>query len=452
MLSKITSIAAMMVVGLFMVGLLAVPLNVAAADPAQVPQWEKGDAWAMGKDTEYTPDEIDALKASLNENLSSGMFSALGIQITKLDPEARAQYYVLFEVVDKNATTYTVKAVTAVKVTTTMTVEVTGQFPKAGSYDSSESPLEEMFASDNLEAKTISADLTERFGMVLTTYLNVTIDDLAIESLYGEYKAAASLDFDGKNIPTPEDDGNYLNLTYKNYDVWVAAHLDVDLSVVFTPALDLFQFPLVDGEDWYTNESEATVSGHISGSIDARGLPAEITDQIFTDEFKAATGVTGFPIELDDLSTDDGPFTDGSFGPQTSTIPSMWMHCTAVDDDTYEVTSDDGMDLEFSSTTGFLTSSSVTVDSSTLSDDLPVDVPEQLSLVTSMMEPQTVDMETVSVETAQTNIDSISSYTSDVASSTPPSGGIDLVIVLVIVIVAAVILVGAVVMVRRKKT
>jgi hypothetical protein len=265
---------------------------------ATSPSWEEGDAWAMGfaRDlgAEYA-DEILDFEGQL-ENFTG----SLGLEVNKFDADGNVEFYLVFEVTEDDGTYYTLTADMGQKLLFSLDVEVTGDMPKEGTYDSETDP--------EMEEKTISAEAT--FSYALWTHVDVQVvkSTMAIQSIDLEVHGSAVIDASVQNFPNIQTDWDETIVSYESMDIWMSMDVNIEINIDFEPALDIFQFPFDVGDEWLV-ASNATISGSVDGFIDATGLPPEAEDGIFSDDVMIANGVNSFPIELDQLVIDeeDGP-------------------------------------------------------------------------------------------------------------------------------------------------
>lgn len=412
---KITIVAAILVIGLFMAGLFAAPVN---AITASAPQWQVGDTWAMGK-------EVD-LGADLTDNITelNAMLTGSNITIDDLDIDSTVGVYVVFNVVSETATTYTLTAKMAVKFATQANVKITANLPVAGTYGEDEMALMP-YSTVAKENKIISLDLTEKFGIVVSATAIVDKASYALNSVDWSLRTAMLMDLNAKNIPQIDTNETSAEQTisYKNYDIGVDLVAKANVSMTFTPALDIFQFPFSEGDYWDTNSSMVTVNGDVSGFFNAKGLTAEQEEQIFSDELKNATGSSAFPIEFDHLTSPDGEITDGKFGPFYDNITSMEMYCLSgitetiggAQYDVFTILVDDETEMVYSP--GFKV-----LGMSVGSDSLPIELPDEVSLFTGMMGDQNMEMDPIAAETAVSKIAAIETYTDSVATQAGAKG------------------------------
>jgi hypothetical protein len=414
-MNKITSAVAVMVVGMFLAGMLMLPLGTVSASASTL---EVGDRWAMGKEVDYGSD-VTANMSQINSLLQS----QANMTIDELDVDSMMAYYVLFEVTGETATTYTVMAKMAIRFATSANIEVTGSMPVAGNYGASDSPFDPA-SSVAKETKTMSLDLEEKMGMVLTGTTTMEKSTMAVTNITWSYKGALSVDVDARNIPDINITEDEQVIAYKNYDIGLEVVAGLDLYMDFAPSLDLLKLPVTPGEVWYTNTSMVTVSGSVNGHVDAHGLTDDLKAQIFTEELRTATGATDFPIDLANLNTTDGEIKNGQFGPYYDNVTSMKMRCMngyvthTVDGEEKQylmIQVNDGAKFLYSQDTGFMAGMYLSVD-----QEVP-ELPEEAGYLTSFFGDQ-VNMEPMDAKVASDNIESIEAYTTKLTSDVNDAG------------------------------
>lgn len=423
-----------------------------ASAEATPPSWEEGDAWAMGfsKDlgAEYA-DEILNLTGQL-ENFTE----ASGLELDKFEADGNVEFYLVFEVTEDTGTYYTLTADMGQKFLFSLDVEVTGDMPKEGTYDSE--------SEQAMEEKTISADIT--FSYALWTHVDVQVvkSTMAIQSIDLELHGSAIIDASVQNFPNIQTSGEETVVSYESMDVWMSMDVNIEINIDFEPALDIFQFPFNVGDEWSVS-SNATVSGTIDGFVDATGLPAEAEEEIFSSDVLVENGVNSFPIGFDQLS--NGPdqetvnpqVTDGVI--ETQTVP-IEFNVSCVGSDlitipnyglvtvyTLEV---DGERFYYSPDIKFMTSMDVDFEElfGESGIDMPVDIPEGL------MEEDDATIGSVDASVAQSNIQEIEDYQGSISEEAEdgPGTGDDIndfffkepyfgiiIIVLVVVVVISVV-------------
>ncbi len=406
---KIGSALALLIVGLFLVSFIAVPAN-AVTTPTTA--WEVGDKWAMGKEM-----DIGANFTDMKDEIEAMIEGYLNFTVNNLDVDGTACFYALFEVTSETTSTYVVTSKIAMKLDTKIDASVTGMMPAAGTYSYSDDPFSPT-STVSKQSKTVDVDVTEKLGVVMTSTAIVQKNSHAISNITMETTGAFTLEVDATNIPSVNSSTGQQVITYKNYDLGMKACIDVVMYMDFQPALDLFQLPVVQGELWYTNSSTMTMSGQVTGFVDAHGFEDEWKESIFTEDFVNATGSSDFPINLDKLNSEEANITNGHFGPVTNEIPPMKMKCLSTSI-THEVNGvskeylvievNDAQRILYCPTLGFMCGGAV----STETDDLPVELPEGSDMITSMLGDE-LTMDPMSADTAASEIASIETYTDTV--------------------------------------
>ncbi len=406
---KIGSALALLIVGSFLVSFIAVPANAVTTPTAS---WEVGDKWAMGKEM-----DIGANFTEMKGEIEDMIEGYLNLTVNKLDVDGTACFYALLEVTSETATTYAVTSKVAMKLDTKIDVSVSGMLPAAGTYSYGDNPFSPT-STVNKQSKTVTVDVSEKLGVVVTSTAIVQKSTHAISNITVDTTGALTLEVDATNIPNVNNSNGQQVISYKNYDLGAKACIDMIVYIDFQPALDLFQLPVAKGELWYTNSSTMTMSGQVTGFVDAHGLEDEWKESIFTEEFVNATGSSDFPINLDKLNSEDPKITNGHFGPMTSEIPSMKMKCLStsvthevngVSKEYYVIEVNDAQRILYCPTLGFMCGGAITTDT----QDMPFELPEGADMVTGILG-DGFSLDPMSTDTAASEISSIESYTSSV--------------------------------------
>lgn len=303
---------------------LFVPMNTQAQGEADKPTWEKGDEWSMG----YKIDDLgEKFKPGLEQANNISM-NVSEIQELDLSLDGRMGFFQIYKITGVSDTEYTMKieAGGGLHVTGSMTLK-SDELPKEGEYTAS--------SIDQLPTttKTIEADAELHYTMDITGTAHFTKDNLAMKdlSLDATYELEAS--FTAKNIPdtSTTHSGGYStedeitrNTTYRDFDISASGNVDLNLDMDFDPALDIFDFPISEGETWDI-QSSMTISGEYSGEIDAQGLPKEVKRSL------DAEGITPLPTNLEDIDTENQVVHDGKIEEQTVPV-RMKGGCTGTED------------------------------------------------------------------------------------------------------------------------
>ncbi|MDD1767069.1 MAG: hypothetical protein LUQ27_00690 [Methanomassiliicoccales archaeon] len=418
----------------------------AVSAQANAPVWEEGYKWAMGK-------EVDIGTAVGDTSDIEEALAAYGVSVEQFDIDGTAESWIVFEVVDVTDSEYNLSVDCAGKVAAEVHVSITAQLWQAGTYTASE------FASAPTEQKTIDIDLVEDFGIVLNGNVVFEKTTMAVKSIAFDLQASAVGSFDATNIPSIESSGTNVIVSYSTYNIEVSFDLDMSVNVDFDPALNLYDFPLDVGDEW-TIESTATVSGTIDGFLDVNGLPDDLKDQIFTDEFVEQTGVDDFPIEFDEISSsgEGATINNGVIETYEAPIYAELACAGKVSMDVFNLGSVEvykivvnGDEGQYYYSDGFKFMTGMGMDLSGL--ELPEEIPGGLTPEVDM------EMDTVDPDDAQSAITDVGTYQAGVSEdATGEQGdgtgglGIDpMILAVILIVVIAVVLVAVVFVLKRKK-
>ncbi len=436
-------VPALLIAGLMIVSLFAV-CGTAAAD-AGPPQWEEGDSWAMGKSIDLDAnfaDQIDELQQSLEQ--------MQGVEVNQLQVDGQADFWLIFEVADVNDTHYTLTSSMGQKLIFSADVDVEAQIPAEGTYNYTETP--------DMVTKSISLSASIDYAMVVNAEASIQKDTMAVETVTLDIQGSAEVDFSADNIPLPEENNEQVTYTHESFDVNAVFDLDVTLNFEFTPALDIFDFPISVGEDWEVN-SDVEMSGTIDGVLDVSGLPAEGEQEIFSDEVLQENGITSFPINFDQITVDEeeGPTINNGVISGNGTVMEQFTctemttitHPTLGQISAYVIQAESGGEFYYSPDANFMTSMGGGTD---ILDDMEIDMP--ISLPGDVGDDMEGQIDSVDSETAQDEITDIADFQSSLSDDTgsssggddlnsfffePPYFGVILGVLVVFVIVAAVV-------------
>ena len=441
-MGRTIALAAPLAVALMLVGVfLTSPVVSATAD---VPVWNEGDKWAMGKEA-----DIGAMVGDTSD--IDNLLEIAGLTLDNFVAEGEAASWIVFEIVDASGPEYNVSVEYGGEVNADVHIQVSGEMPKAGTYSNlNDAPKEE---------KTVKLDLVADFAVVFDGNVILNKTDLAVKQMFYEFNASLVVSADGTNIPSINISAGQTEIEYSDYNIDIRFDLNLAVDMVFDPLLNIYDFPLDVGDIW-TVESVATVSGTIDGFLDATGLPSEIEQEIFAQELAEQTGITDFPIEFDQLSSDGESVSihDGII--ESFQVP-IYAEMECIDMapmlvlghgtiDVYVIEVDGGPNrLYYAPGVQFFTS----VGTGLGGIELPEGVPSGL---TPDVE---IQMDTVDPELAENGIASVASYQTQVSEEATGQGstndgsgffdapyiGIILIVVVILVIIIAVALIA-----RRK--
>jgi hypothetical protein len=422
---------------------VAVPTLAVQMDPAEAPEWEEGSKWAYGM--EY---DVGAELGTQLQELSDMLEDEVECTVDDLSVDGEMGLWIVFEVTEASDEVYVLSMRTAAMMSLEAGISVTAEMPKAGTYE-----FTELFEIETEEI-TMSVDASFEAALVIDVDITFERDTMALESIDLNVAASASMDLNADNIPMfllgdmfdddyDENTSTSYDVSYEDFDISGEMELDLALEMVFDPALNLWDFPINVGEEWYVN-SEGTLSGTMSGFIDVQGLPEEWEDEMFDD-----SGITGFPIVFEELNGDDDfPFENGVLEETTENI-EFGLRCLSASTvntekrgyiTVYKINiKETPLMLFYSPEVSFL--SQFSMNTTDLEDMIPI----------PGMTGQEIEMEEVEPEVAEEKINEISDYqggisdggSSDIAGlfTESPYLGVILIVVIVIVVVAAVLLV-----------
>lgn len=303
---------------MFLLSALAVPA-FAFTPTAEAPEWNVGDRWAFGADTDVGA-EFDEILTNLTNMLE--MVDEVD-EVNEMSLSGGMEFWMLFEVTEVTDDEYVMEMDMATSVTLDAAVSITADLPVAGTYSFYEDPETELI--------TVDADVGVDASLVINVEVTYDKDTMAIKSMAIDAKIRADVDFVANNLPQSEED--WMNSTeiiwYEDYDVHGELEVNFDLALEFDPGLNLYDFELFENDAWWSNFT-ASFSGHLTGYLDIQGLPEEMEQNIFSEGFVEQTGISEFPIVFEDIG-DMGaiPFDNGEIEPFTTPEElQLHMFCT----------------------------------------------------------------------------------------------------------------------------
>lgn len=416
---------------------MAVPA-LATVSPAEAPEWEEGNRWAYGSESNVGSEfaeELEGLAETL-ETMTNGTVNELSLDGT-------VGFWTLVEVTEANDDEYVLSMTMAGKVALDASISVTAQLDKAGTYDWAD------------EKETEEMDVVVDVGMDLVVIVEIDVtfdhDTMDMKSIAIDMEVDGAVDFVADNIPMSEDDWTNWTTTiwYEDFDVTGDLNLDLSFDLAFAPALNIWDFPIAVGEIW-TVDSQATISGSLTGQLDVQGLPEDMMDEMFTEEFIEQTGFSDFPIVFEEMNGEDSPFQDGVMEEETQDI-EMDLKCvsaTVVDDDywgeitVYKIAAlDSPFEFFYSPDVGFMSYMAMDVEDLDEVMDMPLTISQEIR------------MDAVDPDVAADEINEIADFQGEVGGDSGVAGffteapylGLILIGVIVVVVVAAVLLM------RKKK-
>lgn len=283
--------------------LLAVPSSTA---DALVPTHDVGDKVGFGATT-----DIGAFAAPYLDQIRQADSQDPNYTINQLTFTGSSDIWATMEVVGKTTDLYSIQTDSADGLRSHLVVNVTStHFPQAGTYPGNTSSGFCLPPDIPTTTGTAFAEVEIDYLATSSGLASWTVSDFAIQSeernISLDLRATATL----RNVPNENFNltACELTVTYETSDVTMTAKVDTDLRVAYSPALDLFDFPIADNETWPAN-STATQGGTVRGTVNVTGLDPATEDAFFANLNRAlessgfsVSGLSGFPVVLEDVT------------------------------------------------------------------------------------------------------------------------------------------------------
>jgi hypothetical protein len=294
-------------VALFLAIVTAFAVAPAATAQAAVPTHDVGDAVGFGAAV-----DLGALAAPFLDQIRAQDAANDNITINELNFTGSMDIWATMEVVEETASSYTIREESAEGLRAHFVTSVTSNMvPAAGVHPGTIDPNFGCVPSlIPYTTGTSSSDIQITSLSTASGLSKWNVSDFALRESRTNYtldlRATASL----RNIPSIEFNATACEtvVTYENSDITVSVDVDAELRVIFAPALDYFDFPILDNENW-TAYSDATVGGRVAGTIDVTGLDPNDEEQFFAAlnallpaSGFTVTGLTDFPINLQEIT------------------------------------------------------------------------------------------------------------------------------------------------------
>jgi len=430
----------------FMLGLmLAMPMASAIVQTAQAPAWTQGDAWAIGKTVDLDSEFAQQLQDL--EGMMRNSTNPSNVAINKFDIQSMASAYLLFKVDEVNDSEVHLKGSYAAKFTGDASISISADMQKPGSYEwGDEIPK---------ERRTSSADVEIAMAMVMEMEVVLEKDTGAVKSISMTIKAAMTGSAVLVNIPSGSANLTSVTVAYENYDISVDFGFFMNLELGFQPALNIYDFPLTVGDEWVI-ESTAVLSGTYGGSLDVKGLPADMEDALFSNEILQNAGVDSFPIDLAKAiqNSDEPAMNNGIIGPESIVIGPITASCVSVTEITipyhgqvskYTIMTDGNGEYYYIDGVNLVSGMQEVVNQMGMVDQLPAELPVDAEMLT---------MDSVSADQAEQQIQGIADYRAQIAGESTSDGNgsmnLDATMLLIVIAIIAVVIVLAFLMLRKK--
>lgn len=272
-----------------------------AAGQAPVPSHNVGDAVGFGVQLDLGP----FVQPSLDELRQQ--FADPNTTVNELNFTGSLDAWHSERVIDNTSTHYVIQENTAVGLDAHFRSSITSiTLPREGTYTGTINPT---FGCQlpliPMETRTITANLDFVYLTSSSGTTNWSHSEFAVLASVTNEAVDLSATFVGRNLP--DIDVNLTacreTVTYQDVTYRIFADVDATLRAAYNPALDVFDFPIVDGQNW-TVSSTQTVSGTLRGTIDVQGLDPADEEAFFTALNAALTnftvsGLDSFPIVLE---------------------------------------------------------------------------------------------------------------------------------------------------------
>ncbi|MDH7508002.1 MAG: hypothetical protein QHH00_01205 [Methanomassiliicoccales archaeon] len=435
-----------------LVCVLSVSVPSVVSAQAEAPEWQEGDRWAIGSEYNFTPDLQD-VQSDLEDLLSQA-----NVTLTRFDVEGTGGFWVLWEVTDVTNTEYLVTIKVGAKMASELHIAVEGSLPSAGTYDVGNPAIWILSGMPGVpkQHKEISLDFDEDFAIFSMGELTLDKETLAIKTIDWQIKSSSIIDLEAKNIPSLEAEGSNVTISYDNYDISVRFNLNANIDIEFGPYLDIYQFPFDTGDSWSV-DSTAVVSGTIDGFLDIQGLPDEVEEEIFSEEFVERTGIADFPIEFDKLTIEDGDVNIHDGVIESFEVPiHLELHCIEKRNiqlgnfgtiEVYVIKVNDGRErIYYSTGIKFLAKATTELSFIEMPSEIPYDPFQGTEVEATLAEP----------EMAESQLEQIESYEASISDEVTGggSGGLSnwAALLVIAIVIAAAFIVVILVFTRRKRT
>ena len=283
-------------------------LSSPASGVANVPVHAVGDSVGFGVHT-----DLGSLAAPLIAQLRQLDASDPNITINDIALTGSFDLWTVTKVTAVSTDTYTISEEFATGLKVHFTLDITlAALPVAGQYTGTIDPVSGFCTFNPIPqaAKRVSAQLDVNYLQTASSSGKWNVSDFALREETTNQSVDLSATFSGRNLPNLQINFTACTQTvaYENHDYTVTANVDGLYRIAYSPALDIFDFPMADGENWWVN-STATLAGTVSGSINVQGIDPQ-SERAFFDAVNlvltqggfSVTGLSGFPIVLERIT------------------------------------------------------------------------------------------------------------------------------------------------------
>lgn len=301
------TLRALLPFGVALVLALAIFATPAAAQPANLPTWQVGQEAAYGV---HVPvgQELAPLVAEIEANPSAYNIT----HINALNVTGNLDSWVDQQVTQATSTYYVLHTTSASGLSLHVAVNATfNNLPQAGSFPGSMSYGFCTPATPPVHAATLAVTLDLEALTTSDGTTNYAVSNLAImnDTTNAAVRIKGSADL--FNIPavTTNSTTCVTTVAYKSENLGITVDTQNLVRTLYSPALDVFHFPISDGASWWANSS-VTTAGTFTGTINVQGLSAQDQQAFFDNVTKAfasvpglaVSGLSSFPIDLSQVS------------------------------------------------------------------------------------------------------------------------------------------------------
>jgi len=329
--------SALIPLGLAVVLALAVFAPAAAAQPATLPTWQVGQEVGYGFSLPLG-DELAPLLQTIRDNPGAYNISALNY----LNLTASLDDWVYQQVTLKTDTAYVLHTLSAAgaKAHFVFNASFENQL-NPGTYEGNASLgvcVPPTIPATTTVTMNVSLDLKALTSTdARTNFLisNLTIQNDTSNSTV-QVRASAHL----FNVPLLGFNNTRCEVTvsYGSRDLALTEDVQQGIATLFSPAWDVFHFPISDNETWWANTT-VTSAGTATGTIDVTGLTTQEEQGFFANLSQAfqaipglaVSGIDAFPIDLSQVSVTylgTNLFNDGQIHQTNPTNVSLYLRAT----------------------------------------------------------------------------------------------------------------------------
>ncbi len=294
-----------------------VPLTVEAE--AGVPEWDKGDTWAMHYDesisTMFAPG-LDMIDVEMLEDI---MDEEGELEDLDMDISGNLEVSLVMEVTEVGDENYVVDIDINAEASANIDLEITGQMPKEGTTD-----------PDDTESRTITAIGSVSFSMEVAGELVFRRSDLALVSAKYDMDMSVIGSIEVNNFMDIEKAMEEEIFEYTDYEFGIEITMEANVDVSYDPPLDMFNFPMEEGK--WTASSTVTTTGQSITTTDITGIPDSLKEMMDMEEMPIIEEETIDEVEEIEMDIES---TSGTMVLDDGEIVDVYV-LTAIEDDSYD--------------------------------------------------------------------------------------------------------------------